>query len=54
MAHWYSPFWDPETPKGPGFQTHWCAGETPPGLLPMSLIGVPTACQVGSAVVLKK
>jgi hypothetical protein len=39
----------------PGFQTQCCAGETPAGPLPMSLtLGVPTACQVGSAVVLLK
>jgi len=48
MAHWYSPFWDPETSKkGPGFKPTGVQVETPakPSANELDL-GVPTACQV--------
>jgi hypothetical protein len=60
MAHWYTPFWDLEIKKGLGFKPSWCAGETSVAPQPMSLTWgggarrVPTACQVGSAVVIPK
>jgi hypothetical protein len=54
MADRYSPFWDPGTYERSWVQAQWCAGETEAGPMPMSLSwGLPTACQVGSAVVLQ-
>jgi hypothetical protein len=42
--------------KGPGFQTQWCAGETPAGSLSSAHVldlGLSTACLVRSPVVLQ-
>ncbi len=54
MADRYSPFWDPGTYERSWVQAQWCGGETEAGPMPMSLSwGLPTACQVGSAMVLQ-
>jgi hypothetical protein len=54
MAHWYSPFWDPGITKGPGFKPGGVHGETPVCSSPYEGdLRVPTACQVGFAVVLQ-
>jgi hypothetical protein len=55
MAHWYSPFWNPETSKNVLGATQSCARETHANPPANELgLGVPTACQVRSAVVLQK
>jgi hypothetical protein len=46
MAHWYSPCLRPwNLKKGSGFQTHWCAGESPasPPAIGLDLV-VPMTC----------
>jgi len=60
MVHWYSPFWGPG--RGPGFKLNPVRGvvcpldETPtdPSANDDLDLGVPTACQIGSTVVLPK
>jgi len=61
MVHWHSPFWGPGTTRGPGFKLNPVRGvvcpldETPTDPSANDLdLGMPTACQIGSIVVLPK
>jgi len=56
MAEWYRVYGDPGTSERVWVSNpHWYAGENPASTLPLSLTRrLPTACQVGSVVVLSK